>query len=130
MGIDTLSIEFVVPINGATESAMIDSDTSWENFLYKMSSDMQIRRDILSLVYRFSTQPKKDLPRALNKPAHYATLWDDTRKELAELEVKKKTSKAKPKELKVILVDLTEKPKGGTRKAVIQLRSHTHYLLT
>ena len=117
--IDSLSLEFVVPVNGATEIATIYSDVTWDNFLYQMSSDMQIRRDILLLGYRFSTLPKKDLPRALTKPAHFATLWDDARKELAALEVKKKSSKAKPKEFQVILVDRTEKPKGNIGKAVI-----------
>jgi hypothetical protein len=84
----------------------------WDEFLYKMAGDMGIKKDQISLAYRFSTTAKKDLPCALTKLAHFSALWDDARKEMAALEVKKKSSKGNSqKELKVILIDRTPKLK-------------------
>ena len=118
--LDMLSLKFVVPVDGATESMTIGSDITWDEFIYKMAGDMGVRRDFISLAYRFSTMAKKDLPRALTKPTHFAALWEDACKEVTALEIKKKSSKS-TKPLKVLLVDRTPKSskEDGTKSAVI-----------
>jgi hypothetical protein len=105
---DTFPLEFVVPVDGATESMMISSNMDWGDFLYRMAGEMGFKKDHISLAYRFSTAPKKDLPRALTKPTHFSALWDDARKEMLALEIKKRSSKS-TKELKILLVDRTPK---------------------
>jgi hypothetical protein len=94
---------------------------TWDEFIYKMAGDMGVRRDLISLAYRFSTTAKKDLPRALTKPTHLSALWEDARKEMTALEIKKKSIKS-TKPFKVLLVDRTPKlSKDDSTKSAVSL---------
>ncbi|KAG1816020.1 uncharacterized protein BJ212DRAFT_1299870 [Suillus subaureus] len=60
-------LEFMVPINGATDSATYSSNITWTNFHYQ-----------------------KELPRVLQTPVHLARLFVAAQKELRKNKVKKK----------------------------------------
>jgi hypothetical protein len=110
---------------------VISSDLAWDGFIYKMAGDMGIRKDVISLAYRFSTTAKKDLPRALTKPAHLSALWEDARKEMTALEIKTKSSKTirSLKPFKVFLVDRTPKPlKDDSAKSKVSLTVHGYHM--
>ena len=69
-----MQIDFLIPIDRATESKKFGSDTSWENFCYHVSGEIGVRKDDLNLAYKFSTAVQKELPKLLVKPIHFSAL--------------------------------------------------------
>lgn len=100
-----ISLEFLIPIDGAADSQRFESDVDWDTFCYKIAGEMGVKKDLLCLAYRFSTSPAKEMPKLLTKPIHLSNLWNDARKELEIMASKK----SKSKEMKVHLQDRSPK---------------------
>src|SRR5271170_4933585 len=104
---------------------------TWDDFLYKMAGDMGIKKDSISLAYRFSTTPKSDLPRALTKPTHFSALWEDARKEVETLEIKKSSKRTRSvKPFKILLIDRSlnsKQPRDGTKSVSLVVTMHRKY---
>jgi hypothetical protein len=111
-----IELEFLIPIDGATETKLVKSDLEWGNFCYMVAGELGIKRDDLNLAYKFSTAVQKEMPKLLTKPIHFSALWDDAWKEITQAQ-KKKSKKV----LRVSIIDRnagTKKPKGSDNKGI------------
>ncbi|KAG1737136.1 uncharacterized protein EDB91DRAFT_1249784 [Suillus paluster] len=111
------NLEFMVPIDGATDSTTYSSNITWTDFHYQVADEMGIHMKDLNLAYQFSTMLQKELPCMLQTPVHLARLFMAAQKELNEQA--KSKSKAKQKEFKVVLIDRDAGKRGkneGGRK--------------
>lgn len=111
---DSFELEFLIPIDGATDSCTLASDITWSEFTSQVSDEIGVRRKDLKLAYKFSTDTQRALPRLLKTAAHLEALFGGAKMEMAALE--KSNSKTK-KPFKVILVDRDAGKKGGNTKA-------------
>jgi hypothetical protein len=74
----------MIPIDGAGHSTTYSSNVTWTDFSYQVADEMGIRTKDLSLAYKFSTAPQKELPCMLSTATHLARLFTEARKELGE----------------------------------------------
>jgi hypothetical protein len=116
---DIVDITFAFPLDGAMDTFVVKSDTTWTDLRFKLADQMVKPASKLNLGYKFSTDARNLAPNRLANGVNLVDLIEGARDGLiAYAEAKAKPKGKKPKPFRVEIVDLDAgKDKDKARKA-------------